>query len=146
MKTLKSILLGVALLVTSVAANAAKPAPGKPEGAKLSKSYAVNAYIDAVAKGKSADLMDAMDQSIKFSSLRGTKIMCFDKADVLKFFKENQNVTQNCAVSSKVVSENDDVTVVKVDMKYDHFVRSNYVTLTNTGNGWKITNVHSVFK
>ncbi len=25
------------------------------------------------------------------------------------------------------------------------FVRSNYVTIANTGNGWKITNVYSVF-
>jgi hypothetical protein len=33
-----------------------------------------------------------------------------------------------------------------VDMKFENFVRSNYVTIANTPSGWKITNVHSVFK
>jgi hypothetical protein len=31
-------------------------------------------------------------------------------------------------------------------MKYEGFTRSNYVTLANTSEGWKITNVYSVFK
>ena len=35
--------------------------------------------------------------------------------------------------------------VVKVDMKFEDFTCSNYVSIANTGNGWKIINVYSVF-
>jgi hypothetical protein len=78
--------------------------------------------------------------------LRGTKVMSYGKAEMLGFLKANQNIEQTCTISTSVVENNEDVSVVKVDMQYDGFVRSNYVTVANTGEGWKITNVYSVFK
>ena len=43
------------------------------------------------------------------------------------------------------LESNANIAIVKVDMKYSDFTRSNYVTIANTGNGWKITNVYSTF-
>ncbi len=62
------------------------------------------------------------------------------------FLKAGKNVEQACTTSTRVVENNAYMAVVKVDMKFDQFTRSNYVTLVNTGNGWKITNVYSIFK
>ncbi|QKJ31005.1 nuclear transport factor 2 family protein [Mucilaginibacter mali] len=141
MKTLKSIALGFALLATVCVAKAAdKPVE------RLTKNYAINTYIDAMAHGKLAGVSDVLDATVKFSMLRGDKVMSYGKAEMIGFLKNNQNVEQTCTVSTSVVESNDDLSVVKVDMKYDGFVRSNYVTMANTGEGWKITNVYSVFK
>lgn len=142
MKTLKSLLFATLLMVSSTfAAKADEPVPFK-----LSKNYAVNAYVDAVCSGKVSGLNDALDANVKFSMLQGSKVVTFDKAEVLAFMKDNANVKQNCTTKTTIEHSNADVTVVRVDMKYENFVRSNYVTMANTGSGWKITNVYSVFK
>jgi len=65
---------------------------------------------------------------------------------LLDNIKFNKNVEMQCTTSTTVVESNADLALVKVDMKYSNSVRSNYVTLVNTGAGWKITNVYSVFK
>lgn len=141
MKTLKTIALGLALLTTVFTANAAeKPAE------RLSRNFAINTYIDAMSRGKLQGLNDVLDPTAKFSMLRGTQVYSYSKDEMLKFMKSGQNVEQACTVSTSVVENNENVNVVKVDMKYDGFVRSNYVTIANTGEGWKITSVYSVFK
>jgi hypothetical protein len=78
--------------------------------------------------------------------LRGTKVLSFSKTEVVDLLKANKNTEQDCVTSTSIVESNNDLAVVKVDMKYSSFTRSNYVTVTNTGSGWKITNVYSVFK
>jgi hypothetical protein len=142
MKNLKSIILGLALLVVCGTVNA-NPIP---DNESLTATHAVNTYVDAITRGKLAGLNDVLDQTVKFSMLRGKKMLSFDKKQMMDFFKGDKNVEQTCTTSTDIVESNADIKVVKVDMKYDGFTRSNYVTVTNTGDGWKITNVYSVFK
>jgi hypothetical protein len=143
MKNLKSILVAFALVIVSTIVKA-----DEPEAAKLSKSYALTTYVNAVSLGKVAGLSNVIDENAKFSMMRGNKMLTFTRAEMLDFLKNEANVKQNCTVSTSIVEKdsNNDVSVVKVDMQYDGFVRSNYVTLSNTGNGWKVTNVYSVFR
>lgn len=140
MKTLKSIALGLALLATVATANAAV----KPE--KLTKNHAIETYVDAVSHGKLAGINDVLDDDVKFSMMRGKEVMNFDKSEMVKYLKNSENVEQACTVTTSEVESNDMMAVVKVDMKFDGFTRSNFVTISNTGEGWKITNVHTVFK
>jgi len=142
MKTLKSIILGLALLLVCGAVKA-NPIPSNEN---LTATHAIYTYVDAVTRGKLNGLNEVLDQSVKFSMLRGKKVLSFDKKQMMDFLKSGKNVEQSCTTSTEVVESNADLTVVKVDLKYDGFTRSNYVTITNTGDGWKITNVHSVFK
>ncbi|MDT3402786.1 nuclear transport factor 2 family protein [Mucilaginibacter terrae] len=141
MKTLKSLVLGLALLVT---ANIVKA--DEPVIAKLTKSFAVNTYVNTMTLGQIAGLSDVVDHSAKFNILRGKQVLSFSKADMMKFAGENKNVQQNCKTTVTEVESNDDMSIVKVDMNYGTFTRTNYVTIANTGEGWKITNVYSVFK
>lgn len=141
MKTLKLI---IAAFCLTVAVNVAK-ADGNPANA-LSKEYAIRTYTDAVSHGKIAGLDNVFDDHATFSLIKGNKLVSNNKADMLSFFKENQNVTQDCTVDTSIVSSNEDMSIVKVEMHYTNFTRTNYVTVVNTGNGWKITNVHSVFE
>jgi hypothetical protein len=145
MKTLNSLLFVAILFLSTIAAKAADgPVPVKK--AKLSQSYAVNTYVNAISQGKLAGLDNVIDASAKFSLMRGDKVLCFDKEQIMKFMNANADVKQDCTTTTTMVENNPDYTVVKVDMQYENFTRSNYVTLTNTGIGWKIINVHSVFK
>ena len=142
MKTLKSILLGLALLVVG---SAAKAIPYS-DGDNLTKTFAINTYVDAITRGKLQGLNDVVDQNAKFSLLSGKKIITFTRDEIFQSLKLNKNVEQDCTTSTTIIQSNSDITVVKVDMQYERFVRSNYVTIANTGKGWKITNVYSVFK
>ncbi len=143
MKSLKTLTLGVCLFLACTVAKANKISA---EDKSASPYFAINTYVDAISRGKVADLDLVVDNTAKFSMLRGKNLISFDKSDMINFTKENANLEQTCTVSTSIVNTNADVTVARVDMQYDGFVRSNYVTLTNTGNGWKITNVYSVFK
>jgi hypothetical protein len=139
MKTLKSIALGLALLATVCVAHATeKPA------VKLSKNYAINTYVDAISRGRVEGLGDVIDEAAKFSIQRGDKVMSYGKADGVKDLNGTRNVAQDCTVSTSVVESSKTKSVVRVDMQYDGFVRSNYVTVANTADGWKITDIYSV--
>jgi hypothetical protein len=140
MKTLKSIVLGLALIA---AAGTVKAKNNSDE--KLTKNYAINTYVDAMTRGKLQGLNDVLDKSAQFSLLRGKTVLSFSKKQMLDYLQANRNTEQTCTASTSVIESDANVTVVKVDMKYDGFVRSNYVTIANTGGGWKITNVYSVF-
>jgi hypothetical protein len=140
MKTLKSIMLGVVMLAFCGAVKAATIDNGK-----LTQTYAVNTYIDAMTRGKLGGLNDVLDKSAAFSMVRGNQVLSFDKKQMIGYFQSNKNTEQQCTTSTSVVESNPAIAIVKVDMKYDNFTRSNYITIANTGNGWKITNVYSVF-
>ncbi len=143
MKTLKTIALGLILLVTFGAANAATV---KTNNESLTVNHAITTYVNALAHGQVSDLSAVIDQNAKFTMLRGSKMLSFNKEEIVSSVQESENVDQDCTVSTSVRESNSDITVVKVDMKYEGFTRSNYVTLANTAEGWKITNVYSVFK
>lgn len=142
MKTLKSLTLGLILLTVFGAAKAGN----KPSATVLSKNDVISTYVDIVSHGKLDKANDIFDATVKFSMLRGNQVTSYSKAEMLKFMRESRNVEQNCTINTAEVENNNNVSVVKVDMQYNGFVRSNYVTVANTGNGWKITNVYTVFK
>jgi hypothetical protein len=140
MKTLRSIMLGLAMLAFCGAVKA-----NTNDNGKLTQTYAVNTYLDAMTRGRLGGLSDVLDNSASFSMVRGKQVLSFDKKQMLDYFKTTRNTEQLCTASTSVVESNASIAIVKVDMKYANFTRSNYVTIANTGNGWKITNVYSVF-
>ncbi|GAA4307872.1 hypothetical protein GCM10023149_01560 [Mucilaginibacter gynuensis] len=139
MKTLKSILLGLALIIVTNVVKA-------DDVAKLTKDHAVSTYVDALAHGKIEGLTEVLDSNAKFSIMRGNKVISYGKNEMLNFYQTTADTEQNCTVNSSTVENNGEVAIVKIDMHYNGFTRSNLVTVANTGDGWKITNVHSVFK
>jgi hypothetical protein len=141
MKTSKSIVMGLLLLMVCGAAKATD-APAK----KLSRPYVINSYVDAMIRGRLNGLNKILAPSAEFSMMRGKQLLSFDKTQMLDYMQSNKNVDMACTTSTSVIESNPDITMVKVDMKFDGFVRSNYITLTDTADGWKITNVYSVFK
>ena len=139
--TLKTAIIALLLTVTYNFTKAATPNANE----KLTMRYAIAAYVDAFAHGHFNGLAEVIDDSAKFSQTRGQKILSFSKNDILESLKGQQNVEQNCKTTSRIVENTGNLVVYKVQMKYENFARLNYVTMTDTGAGWKITNVSSVF-
>ena|ERR1700748_1931996 len=142
MKTLKLTIAAIALLFVGATA---KATTHTDEGS-MSKNYAINTYIDAMTRGKADGMNEVLDPTVKFNVLRGTKVVSSSKKEMLDYLKSNKDVEQDCTTNTEIIQDDAAQSVVKVDMKYSGFVRTNYVTLANTGNGWKIINVYSVFK
>jgi hypothetical protein len=139
MKKLKQFIFALSLLAVCYVAKAT------PDEGIYTKTHAINTYIDAMSRGKFAGFADVLDPSAKFNMLQGKRIMSYDKKDMLDFLQKVKNIEEDCTVNTSIVESNVNITVVKVDMKFSTFVRSNYVSIANTGNGWKIINVYSVF-
>ncbi|WP_299288471.1 nuclear transport factor 2 family protein [uncultured Mucilaginibacter sp.] len=139
--TIKTAIIALLLTVTYNFTKAAEPNANE----KLTMRYAIAAYVDAFAHGRFDGLAEVVDDSAKFSQTRGQKILSFSKNDILESLKGQQNVEQNCKTTSQIVENTGNLVVYKVQMKYENFARINYVTMTDTGAGWKITNVSTVF-
>jgi hypothetical protein len=141
MKTLKSMLTGVALLFICVAASATV----KQSADKPTKNDVVNAYIDAIAHGKTDNLGNILDDGLQFNIVRGDHVNTLNKDQLLDYMKNNTVADAPVSTSTTIVQQDDDAYVVKVDFKYGDFTRTDTVTIENNG-GWAVTKVQSTFK
>lgn len=136
MKTLKSITAALLIVLsTSAFAN------DDTKLEKLNINYALKTYVNAVTHGKIEGLAEVMDKDVKFSTTRGQQIINHDKNQVLESMKSIQNVEQNCITEFSIVESTLTQSIVKVTMKYKEFSKISYLSMSNTGKGWKIVNV-----
>lgn len=138
MKILKSILLGLSLLVVCGAA--------KASDVPLTEDYVINTYVDALTQGNLNGINNILAANAQFNVLQNKKVVTFSKQDMMDYLKSNKGVQQNCTTATTLIENNADNAIVKVDMKYADHVQSNLVTMINTDNGWKISNVYSIFE
>ena len=144
MKTLKTIIPVAALLITlGVTTVFAK---NQHDDDRLTKDYAISTYVDAVTNGKVEGLEAVIDKNTKFCVMQGKTMVSYSKAQVMAHLTNIKNIKQACTTTTTLVEDNSEVAVLRVDMQYENFTRTNYVTIAHTGDGWKITNVCSVFK
>jgi|SRR6185437_7403532 len=148
MKTLKSIIAGLALVLVCSAAtgnNFGLKLRKTNAAEKLTRTHAIDIYLDAMTQGKVSGLNDVLDKSATFNMVIGKKLCSFNKKQMLNYVKNSKNTEQNCTVHTSIIKSDAKVEIVKVDMKYNNLFRSNYIIIANTGDGWKIANVYSVF-
>jgi hypothetical protein len=138
MKTVKSIVLGLALLVVSTIANAAnKPA------AVLTKNDVLNIYVNAVVHGKLDGLEAVLDNNIKFITQRGDNEVILNKKSVLESLKASENMEQGCTYTTTIVKDTKNGMIVKLEMKYGDYVRTNLITISTSRADFKITKVEN---
>jgi hypothetical protein len=141
MKTLKSMLAGIALLFICLAANAiTKPANSKP-----TKDDVLKIYIDAITNGKISNLNNVLDDDMQFDMQRGENVNTLNKAQLLEYLKNNATSDPSVKTTTAVEQEDDNSSVIKVEFKYDGYSRTDEVTMMSK-NGWVITKVVSTFK
>jgi hypothetical protein len=138
MKTLKSILLGLTLLVASTVANA-KTLPA----VALTKNDVLNSYVNAVVHGKVEGVENIFDKNLKFVMYRNDKEFNLNKAELLESLKASENVEQKCTYTTSIVSDKDSKMVVKLIMKYDGYVRTNTITISQKNDDFQITRIET---
>jgi hypothetical protein len=141
MKTLKAVMMGMALLFICVASQAAPINDGN-----ASKDEVMNTYLNAVVHGKLDGIDNAIDDDAQFDIQRGDNINTLNKSQIISSLKANENIDQDCQCTKKIMRDEDDVQVLKVDMKYQDFTRTDVVTAQRSGSKWKITKVETSFK
>ena len=141
MKTLTTLTAAV-LMVLSFSAFASEDLKSE----KLKMNYAVQTYIDAISNGETSGIEDIIDSKASFTLAKGNSIVNYSKSEIIASMKSNKGVQQNCSTDFNVIEQTIDQAIVKVSMKYDTFSRVNFVTIANTSNGWRITNVSSSFQ
>jgi len=143
MKAFKLITLAICFMLTYGVAGAIQ-LDSKAE--KLTMNYALKTYVDAVHYGKLKGLSQVIDENARFTMKRGDKLISQTKDEVLEAMKKQENVEQNCQLSQSIVETLPNQMIVKINMKYDTFTRINFVTLSETNNGWKVSHVSSAFE
>jgi F0F1-type ATP synthase delta subunit len=118
----------------------------KQDDGMFTRTHAIDTYIDAVTRGRLKGFDDVLDSSVKFTVLISkNRLQSFNKTEMLNFLNRLGYVDENCTTSTDIVQNTVDMVVAKVDMRFETFIRSNYVSIANTHKGWKIINVYSVF-
>jgi len=140
MRTLKSILAGIALLFICVAANAIT----KPTTGKLTRDEVLKIYIDATTNGNAGKLDNDLADDLQFYLQRGDYVNTLDKTELIDYVKNNTTPDPSVKTTTTIMREDDNSSVIKVVFKYDGYSRTDEVTLNKTF-GWVITTVACVF-
>jgi hypothetical protein len=141
MKTLKAMMMGMVLLLICGASRATSLTSDDN-----SKDHAIDTYLNAVVHGKLAGVDEAIDNDAHFDMKRGNNVNTLTKSQIMSALKANENIEQDCQCTKTVVRDDDEMKVIKLDMKYNDFTRTDVITTEHAGSGWKITKVETSFK
>lgn len=137
MKTLKKSILTLSFLLVAcflVKADSPKKA-GKNANDVLIK------YIENTTAGQGYEFKDLLADDFKQYVDCEKKELNYDKKQFIKYLKSFENIVFDCTTDYLVIEETKDFVIAKVDMQFANFTKTNYVTLSNTNEGWKITNI-----
>lgn len=98
-------------------------------------------YIQNTTTGQSYDFNELLADDFKQYLDCDKKKLNYDKKQFIKYLKSSQNIVFDCKTNYSVIEETEDFVIAKVDMQFATFTKTNYVTLSNTADGWKITNI-----
>lgn len=142
MKTLKKTVLTFAFLF--VACTLVKA--DLPNVANKKVAEVLVKFIESSTEGQPHDFRDLLsDDFIQYIDC-DKKRFNFDKREFISYLKLVQNAEMNCTTDYSLIEEKEDFVIAKVDMKYPTFTRTNYVTMRNSGEEWKITNISVHFE
>ncbi len=136
MKTLKSIFLGLALLIAGNSAFATNQNP-------LSKNDVLSIYVDALIHGKIGNVDAVLDKNVKHTVYRGEKQFKLDKKQIMESLKATENIEQGCTFNTQISEETDNSMVVKLTMKYETYTRVNTIIISSEKGDFKITKIET---
>jgi hypothetical protein len=141
MKTLKTMMMGLALMLACGVANAAPITHHNP-----GKDEVVDTYMNAVVHGDMKGVSAAIDDEAQFYTMHSDRVSQMNKGQILDYLKANPAAQQDCNSTSTVLQDTDEMYVKKVDVKYEGVMRTDVITAERAGSGWKITKVETSFK
>lgn len=141
MKTVKLTSLALSLFLLIGITKADKP----KKHTSFTVKFSISTFIDADTHGNCVGLADVIADNAKFTMMRGNQLLSFNKKEIINSMEHLSGVQQNCTTTYQRVETQGSYVLIKVEMKYPTFSRFNYVTMNECSDGWKITNVSSIF-
>ena len=102
MKTLKAMMMGMALLLICGVSQAA---PHDHDNS--TKDGVIDTYLNAVVHGKLGGIDNAIDDDAHFNMKRGERVNTLSKPQIMDALKLNENVEQDCQCTKTVVQDDD---------------------------------------
>jgi len=148
MKTLVKIFTAAALIAVSTFAMASEGPGSKSAKANVNLStadFALEHYVAVTTEGESAGVeqLFAEDFSQKIQSANG-KTNSLN--EVVKYLKKQKGEKLNCTVTTDIIEELADYRIAKVTLKFEHFTKTDLVTLVREGNDWKVSSSVNAYK
>ncbi|RYY07338.1 MAG: hypothetical protein EOP43_03555 [Sphingobacteriaceae bacterium] len=141
MKTVKVTFLALSLFCLLGVVKAEKP----KNRTVFTMKFSISSFIDADTRGLCNGLANIINDNAKFTMMRGDQLISCNKKQIVNYLEKLRGIQQNCTTSYDVIEAADKYALIKVVMKYPAFTRFNYVTMNECSDGWKITNVNSIF-
>jgi hypothetical protein len=142
MKTLKTMMMGLALTLALGVANAAP----KTHHNGPTKDEVIDTYLNAVVHGSTEGINKAIDDDAQFYTVHSNRVSQLNKGQMIAYLKANPAVSQDCQCSGTILQDTDDTFVKKEEIKYNGVTRTDVITAQRAGDGWKITKVETSFK
>jgi len=137
MKTLKAMVMGLALLLVCGVSQASS--------GKSTKDEVMDAYLNAVVHGKIAGVENAIDDDAQFNIKRGNSVNSLTKPQMMESLRTSEDLEQQCECTKTKLMDDTDMSVLRVEMKFSDFTRIDVITAQRAGSGWKITKVETSF-
>ncbi len=135
-KSISTIVAAAIIMFTSFTAVAASSVnPLKTfESTKI-----INAYIEATTLG-AVDLNKFLfAEDFEYQNVANGDN--FNKKAYTKFLESNKGLQYDCETAYQILDENAQACLAKTTMKFKNFTRIDYITLSNTDKGWKVSKV-----
>ncbi len=114
----------------------------KPEPVRFFKVESIiDHYIDAANNGKTEFLNDLFTQNFKYSTPNNGKNELIGRKDLINYWKSTKGIKLDAKTDYAFVEKNDDCSIVRIRTSFENFTRFDYITLCNSKDGWKISNV-----
>ncbi|MNE57690.1 putative lumazine-binding protein [compost metagenome] len=124
-----------ACIISIVASAASKPSPMRDW--KVSK--VVDAYVKSVSEGES-QLVEHFFAN-DFEYYLNDRKERYSKKEIVRFLKSMTGHTYDCVTDYSILDENSTTCLAKMTMHFQTFIRTDYIYLSSTDEGWKVCKI-----
>ncbi|MNL01539.1 hypothetical protein D3C87_1220130 [compost metagenome] len=115
----------------------------EPKSLTARPDLVIGAFIDAQMRSDANIFNEILEEDAMLNVSRGKGVMKHSKKQLISFYKKTGIVVMNCTADYKIISQNENIILSRVDFKFDHFTQQNYITIEkDKNNAWKVVNIN----
>ena len=109
----------------------------------METTHLVNSYLAATVYGVTTYGKSLFTADFLFTNTATGKK--YQRTAYSSFLVANKGLIYNCSTSYDILDESEFVCMAKATMKFKDFTREDYITLTKSNEGWKVSQVISSY-
>lgn len=117
--------------------------PVKPSSALPSLNIVAD-YLGATVLGKQINIKNMLAHDFQYISTVNKKK--YGKDEYVKFLEKTSNYKYNCEYAYEILDETGKSAIAKATYTFDSFTRVDILTLSETAEGWEISEVITNYK